>query len=92
MTRPRSRNPSSQPLSADTAAVTGGECVLTTATNNQNGSLILPKLGADSPGSFTAGFDYLVGGGSGADGTSFNSSSRASGLRSSRPRLFLLRA
>ncbi|MEY2645917.1 MAG: hypothetical protein RLZZ611_2566, partial [Cyanobacteriota bacterium] len=53
------------------AALSGGELVLNPAANSKSGILLLPKLGADSPGSFTATFDYatdLQGG----NGTSFN--------------------
>jgi alpha-tubulin suppressor-like RCC1 family protein len=47
--------------------------VLNPDTINQKGAFILPKLGASSPGSFTASFDYLVGTASTpGDGASFN--------------------
>ena len=42
------------------AQVAGGACVLNPATTSTNGALILPKLGASSPGSFTVSFDYTV--------------------------------
>jgi hypothetical protein len=56
------------------AQVTGGAGVLNPATASTNGAFILPKLGASSPGSFTASFDYTVANNStfGASGTSFN--------------------
>jgi hypothetical protein len=57
------------------ANVTGGAGVLNPATASTDGALILPKLGASSPGSFTASFDYTVANvtaASGASGTSFN--------------------
>jgi alpha-tubulin suppressor-like RCC1 family protein len=49
-----------------------GALVLNPSGNNLNGSLILPKLGASSPGSFTATFDYSVDTTGGGNGTSFN--------------------
>ena len=58
------------------AQISGGSAALNPATANTNGALILPKLGATSPGSFTASFDYSAGnvtvGGTTASGTSFN--------------------
>ena len=42
------------------AQVTGGAGVLNPATASTNGAFILPKLGASSPGSFTASFDFTV--------------------------------
>ena len=57
------------------ANVTGGAGVLNPATASTNGALILPKLGASSPGSFTASFDYTVANvtvASASSGTSFN--------------------
>ena len=59
----------------NSAQVTGGACVLTPATASTNGALILPKLGASSPGSFTASFDYTIAPGTSgatANGISFN--------------------
>ena len=53
-------------------ALSGGACVLTAAQTDQAGALILPKLGADSPGSFTATFDYTVTGVTAGDGLSLN--------------------
>jgi hypothetical protein len=55
-----------------TTAISDGACVLNTAATDQAGGLILPTLGADSPGSFTATFDYTVGGVTPGDGMSFN--------------------
>ena len=59
------------------AAVNGVACVLNPATASTAGALILPKLGASSPGSFTASFDYTVAAnviatGATSSGTSFN--------------------
>jgi hypothetical protein len=55
------------------ASLSGGSSVLNPSANNQKGALILPKLGASSPGSFTASFDYLRGTTpASGDGTSFN--------------------
>ncbi len=42
------------------AQVTGGVCVLNPTTASSKGSLVLAKLGAASPGSFTASFDYTI--------------------------------
>lgn len=57
------------------AQVTGGALALNPATGNTAGALVLPKLGASSPGSFTASFDYTVANnstfGSPASGASF---------------------
>jgi alpha-tubulin suppressor-like RCC1 family protein len=49
-----------------------GALVLNPSGNNLNGTLILPKLGASSPGSFTATFDYSTDPTGGGNGTSFN--------------------
>ena len=59
------------------AAVNGGACVLNPVTTSTSGSIVLPKLGASSPGSFTASFDYTAAnvtatGNSATIGTSFN--------------------
>jgi alpha-tubulin suppressor-like RCC1 family protein len=70
------------------AQISGGSVALNPATPDTNGTLILPKLGTTSPGSFTASFDYTAGnvtvGGTKASGTSFNygalSASTASAL------------
>jgi len=60
---------------ANSAQISGGALTLNPATSAvTDGSLILPKLGASSPGSFTASFDYTVANvllGT-ASGTSFN--------------------
>ena len=58
------------------AQVNGVACVLNPATASTSGALFLPKLGASSPGSFTASFDYTAANvtttGNTAIGTSFN--------------------
>ena len=59
------------------AAVNGGACVLNPVTASTSGSIVLPKLGASSPGSFTASFDYTAAnvtatGNIATIGTSFN--------------------
>ncbi|MCX7225831.1 MAG: putative Ig domain-containing protein, partial [Burkholderiales bacterium] len=59
------------------AAVNGGACVLNPVTASTTGSIVLPKLGASSPGSFTASFDYTAAnvtatGNTATIGTSFN--------------------
>ena len=63
--------PNNWTLSGD-AAISNGACVLNPAGNSKNGALILPKLGASSPGSFTATFDYETTPTGGGNGTSFN--------------------
>jgi hypothetical protein len=54
------------------AEYSGGSLVLNPTGNNKNGALILPKLGASSPGSFTATFDYQTNTAGGGNGTSFS--------------------
>ncbi|NBU77450.1 MAG: hypothetical protein EBS30_19900, partial [Planctomycetes bacterium] len=56
------------------ASLSGGSCVLNDAIKNQQGALFLPKLGASSPGSFTASFDFSspTNTSNGTGGTSFN--------------------
>ncbi|WP_341886561.1 putative Ig domain-containing protein, partial [Synechococcus sp. UW140] len=58
------------------AQISGGSAALNPGSASTNGALILPKLGASSPGSFTAAFDYTAGNvtlaGTTASGTSFN--------------------
>jgi hypothetical protein len=51
------------------ASVTGGELVLTTATNSQSGSAILTP--AARTGAWTANYSQYIGAGSGADGMAF---------------------
>lgn len=61
---------------ANSAQISNGALTLNPATSAvTDGSLILPKLGASSPGSFTASFDYTVANVSltnSISGTSFN--------------------
>lgn len=61
---------------ANSAQINGGALTLNPAISAvTDGSLILPRLGASSPGSFTASFDYSVANGALgaiASGTSFN--------------------
>ncbi|MCX5968953.1 MAG: DUF4347 domain-containing protein, partial [Cyanobacteria bacterium] len=58
------------------AQITGGAVVLNPTTASSKGALVLPKLGAASPGSFTASFDYTIAnstaGAGTASSTSFN--------------------
>src|SRR5437660_9397062 len=57
-----------------TEGVTNSGCLkLTKAVANQTGSFVINDLDAGAPiASFTASFKALIGGGSGADGFSFN--------------------
>ncbi|MFZ4805464.1 MAG: putative Ig domain-containing protein, partial [Synechococcus lacustris] len=61
-----------QSILGGTAALSAGALVLNPVGNNNNGSFILPKLGANSPGSFTATFDYDTTTNGGGNGASFN--------------------
>jgi hypothetical protein len=61
-----------QSILGGTAALSAGALVLNPVGNNNNGSFILPKLGANSPGSFTATFDYQTNTAGGGNGASFN--------------------